>query len=539
VAGLVALVVAAAPARAADSGVTGMVVTRTGEPLADVDVTLAGTTVTTGSDGRFAFESGSAGPVGFRRAGYATRAVDWDGAHEWMTVPLAPRLVRGIHVAGWVAADAGGFQDMLDVGATTSVNALMIDLKDENGWVYHRSPSATVAAIGSAAAIGYDLGALVDRAHSQDFYVITRIVTFQDPIAAKARPAWAARDGSTGLPLNLGGQYFLDPSDASARAYALELAVEACRAGVDEVQFDYVRYPDGDLSAVLFDGPADAEARQATIAGFLAQARAALEPLGCATAADIFGWITHTPGEGGIGQQLEAITEVVDVVSPMIYPSHYSAGWYGFSVPNDHPAEVVTAASEDALARMTESEAVLRPWLQDFWYTADQVRAQITAVDGLGLGWMLWNIRSVFTVAGIPTSPELVANESAGPVLQIDRPASGFYDVLDSNVFSADVAWLAAEGITVGCNPPWGDLFCPEDEVTRGQMAAFLVRALDLPAAGGDPFWDDDGSVFEADIERLAAAGITVGCNPPHNTRFCPDQPVTRQQMAAFLHRAV
>ncbi|MCP4307374.1 MAG: hypothetical protein GY788_21385, partial [bacterium] len=110
----------------------------------------------------------------------------------------------------------------------------------------------------------------------------------------------------------------------------------------------------------------------------------------------------------------------------------------------------------------------------------------------------------------------------------------------DDSVFEADIERLAAAGITQGCNPPVNDQFCPTGTVTRGQMAAFLVRALDLPAvSGGDRFGDDDDSVFEADIERLAAAGITAGCNPPVNDQFCPTGTVTRGQMAAFLARAL
>ncbi len=109
----------------------------------------------------------------------------------------------------------------------------------------------------------------------------------------------------------------------------------------------------------------------------------------------------------------------------------------------------------------------------------------------------------------------------------------------DGSVFEADIAKLAAAGITRGCNPPTNDRFCPEANVTRGQMAAFLVRALDLTDdGGGNSFVDDDGSIFESDIAKLAAAGITRGCNPPTNDRFCPGANVTRGQMAAFLRRA-
>jgi hypothetical protein len=118
--------------------------------------------------------------------------------------------------------------------------------------------------------------------------------------------------------------------------------------------------------------------------------------------------------------------------------------------------------------------------------------------------------------------------------------AGSFVDVADSNVFVDDIDWLADQGITKGCNPPTNDMFCPTDPVTREQMAAFLARALNLTDdGGGNTFIDDNGSVFEDDIAKLAAAGITKGCNPPTNDMFCPTDPVTREQMAAFLHRAL
>ena len=114
-----------------------------------------------------------------------------------------------------------------------------------------------------------------------------------------------------------------------------------------------------------------------------------------------------------------------------------------------------------------------------------------------------------------------------------------FEDVSCDHTFAASIQWLADEGITLGCNPPSNTKYCPSDFVTRGQMAAFFVRALSLPAYNGpDRFIDDDG-VFEGAIERLAQSGITLGCNPPSNTRYCPSDFVTRGQMAAFFKRAL
>jgi len=116
---------------------------------------------------------------------------------------------------------------------------------------------------------------------------------------------------------------------------------------------------------------------------------------------------------------------------------------------------------------------------------------------------------------------------------------SGTFADDDESVFQFDIEWMAHEGITKGCNPPTNDRFCPDSNVTRGQMAAFLVRALDLPPAPSAGFTDTVGTTFEKDIDKLAAAGITKGCNPPDNDRFCPDDKVRREVMAAFLVRAL
>lgn len=155
------------------------------------------------------------------------------------------------------------------------------------------------------------------------------------------------------------------------------------------------------------------------------------------------------------------------------------------------------------------------------------------------------------TVAGVPIAVGSISGQSLSvsmgsnpqpipdPEPGTTPPLTGFADTV-GNVFTGDIDWLAEAGITKGCNPPANSLFCPDAPVTRGQMAAFLHRALpDLPVSTSVDFADDNGSVFESDIEWLSATGVTRGCNPPSNDRFCPDQVVTRGQMAAFLHRAL
>jgi hypothetical protein len=150
-----------------------------------------------------------------------------------------------------------------------------------------------------------------------------------------------------------------------------------------------------------------------------------------------------------------------------------------------------------------------------------------------------------FSTAGVyvlrltATDGALTTADDATITVHPQPPPPDYFVDDDDSVFEADINWMAAAGITKGCNPPTNTRYCPNANVTRGQMAAFLVRALGLTDRLADPFVDDDDSIFEADIERLAAARITRGCNPPTNNRFCPNAKVTRGQMAAFLVRAL
>ncbi len=140
--------------------------------------------------------------------------------------------------------------------------------------------------------------------------------------------------------------------------------------------------------------------------------------------------------------------------------------------------------------------------------------------------------------AGAAAMALLVTAPSAPPAEADDLPPGGTFFDDDGNVHESQIEAIAAIGITRGCSATVADLYCPGRAVTRGEMAAFLVRALGLKEGAVGRFVDDDGSMFEEDIEKLAAAGVTHGCNPPDNDRFCPDRRVTRGEMAALLVRA-
>ncbi|MDW3217493.1 MAG: putative glycoside hydrolase [Acidimicrobiales bacterium] len=534
VVGLLAMLLGSvAPAQADEPIVLSVIVTDAGgTPLAGATVEVDDESAVTDRVGRARIAGANAGTVVVTHPRFTPTVVEWTGAGDRLRIALGAVTLRALHVNGNVPGTAR-WDELLEVADRTALNAVMLDMKDESGTVWPAWSGTAPAPDGLGR---WDLSTIATELEDRGLKLIVRVVAFQDPKFADVAPAAAVHDTAVGGPFRRAGQAFLDPSDDVARRYVRELVVAACQAGVHEVQLDYIRFPDGMSPRLRFDAtdPADAEARSDTITSFISELQ---DEIGdCVLAADIFGFITSVDSDGGIGQQLEAMAAVADVLSPMVYPNHWSSGWFGFSSPAANPGGVVRASMANAVERVG-GRTTLRPWLQDFGGYGDaEVRAQIDAADELGLGWMIWNSASTFHTAALPTDAEVrTPDEPPAPVHEL-LPASGFWDVPKSSTFSGDVAWLGETGITRGCNPPWRDEFCPKRGVTRAEAATFLVRALDLPASSVDHFRDDDGNTHEAAIDALADAGITRGCSA---TTFCPDQVLTREQMASLLARAL
>ena len=377
----------------------GRVVDAEGLPVRSATVDTGTVSGVTDEEGHFHIRGAEPGTVSVTRPAWLEVSFEWDGDPGEALVELQPFTARAVHIRG--EAVANELDRFVDMAMTTELNALMIDLKDESGVVWYQSRDSTATEIGAVRG-AYDLKAVAQRAEAAGLYLIGRLVIFQDPIAASARPTMAVWDTAANAPLTTDNQHFLDPTDPNARAYALALAVEVCALGVDEVQFDYVRFPDKRPESAQFDGGSvTPDLRRATITSFLTEAVGLLHPMGCAVAADVFGYITAPSNDfpdGGVGQNWEEMTQLVDVVSPMVYPSHYDFGFYdGIENPNDQPGEMVGRALRDGLARVS-TNVIVRPWLQDFGYTEAEVREQIDVAKSLGLGWMLWNANSEVTV---------------------------------------------------------------------------------------------------------------------------------------------
>ena len=375
----------------------GRVIDTTGSGVEGALVEAGPASTLTDEQGEFQIRGAEQGPVTVERPAWTPATFEWQGGQGEVTVELEPFTARAVHITGDAIRDR--FDEFIEMAKETELNSLMIDLKDETGLVWYDTDDPVAHEVGAAHG-AYDLDAVVDRAHREDLYVIGRVVLFNDPIASVNAPEMAVWDMATNAVFNSNGQYFLDPTDPEARSYGLEIAKEACSMGVDEIQFDYVRFPDVRPESVVFDGGVSPDTRMSTINSFLQDAVAALHPMGCAVAADVFGFITTASGDGQIGQRWEDIAQIVDVVSPMVYPSHYGPDWFGYDNPNDHPGPVVEEALADGMERLPR-KVIVRPWLQDFGYDPSQVRDQIEVAEKFGLGWMLWNARSEVTTEAL------------------------------------------------------------------------------------------------------------------------------------------
>ncbi len=316
---------------------------------------------------------------------------------------MEPFVVKGLRIFGYDTTD-GEYAELLRIADETVINAFNFDTKNEFGEVMYLSENET-AFVMEAIINKYDVHERLAMAKEHGLYTITRIVTFQDEFYAKNHPDEAILNIETGEPWRTWqGIGWLDPSDRNSWEYPIALGIEACRFGFDEVQFDYVRFPsDGDLSTTVFDDPnvTDPAVRIGYIAEFLATARERINSEGCAVSADIFSIVLSVQDDQGIGQKIEELSASVDVLSPMIYPSHYSPGWLDLDNPNNHPREVIGEALGEGAVRL-EGGAHMRPWLQAFSWSADQVLEAIDTAESFGMGWLLWNSQSEFQQDWIP-----------------------------------------------------------------------------------------------------------------------------------------
>ena len=302
--------------------------------------------------------------------------------------------IKGIYLNSYDFVNLDKMSSIKAIIDETVVNTLVIDVKTDHGHLMYDSNVQESYEINNER-VKFNKTSLEELKTNHNLYLIGRVVAFQDPLFAKTYEDSSVFNSKTNSIFSKNGQYFLDPSDQKSRNYVLNIAIEACNLGFDEIQFDYIRYPDAVNNHLVYEEESNFENRTRNINSFLYEATKILHAEGCLVSADIFGYVLQSESDNGIGQHLETIVKSVDFISPMVYPSHYSNGSFGYKYPNKHPYEVVTAALNDGLYRGTKVEQ-LRPYLQGFWHTPKDVRLNIKAAEDIGLDWIIWNNSSVY-----------------------------------------------------------------------------------------------------------------------------------------------
>ena len=371
-------------------------------------------------------------------------------------VPV-PKHVRAIYMSSCVAGTPSFREKLVKLANETEVNAIMIDVKDYSGTISFRPKSAAWLPAWNAAECGArDMREFIASMHAQDIFVIGRITVFQDPFFAPKNPSLAVQRSDKQTVWTDGkGLSFVDVASKPYWDHVIELAAEAYNVGFDELNFDYVRYPsDGNMQDIHFPQSALSEHgsdKPANLEAFFAYLHAAMqdesrfdavrhENTGRETtipwtSADLFGMTTSNFDDLSIGQVQERAAPYFDFIAPMVYPSHYPAGFLNGRNPNDFPYEVVYKAMSSGASRMQASTTPvagflhtpitttnasgtviatgmyqkpaypadkLRTWIQDFDYGGDydaaDVRAQIQASYDAGVhGWMIWAPSNIYT----------------------------------------------------------------------------------------------------------------------------------------------
>ncbi len=314
---------------------------------------------------------------------------------------------KGIYLTAFTAGSPSRRSQLVDLIKKTKLNSIVIDIKDYSGLIFFNTDIALANEIGSERIRIPDLKEWLVELKKEGIYTIARIVVFQDPYLAEEKPQIALKAKSGGIWHDWKGLSWVDPTQKLVWDYNIDLAKEATELGFDEINFDYIRFPsDGDIKQIVYANLDNAtyEGKSKVMREFYRYLSWKLSFYPVIISADLFGMVLWRSDGLNIGQRFEDAALYFDYICPMVYPSHYPAGFEGFANPADHPYEIVYKSLIRAkeVLNSASSRAKLRPWLQDFdlgaVYRPEMIELQKQVpYDAGGYGWLLWNASNRYT----------------------------------------------------------------------------------------------------------------------------------------------
>lgn len=321
-----------------------------------------------------------------------------------LDLALPPFQVRGLYIPFGLLSQPDTVRGLLELIGRTQLNALVVDVKGDRGYLAYDSqiPLAVELGVSNGREGWMTVQELLTEARARDIYTIGRIVVFKDNPLAFGRPELAVGRADGGVWTDGEGLGWGNPFREEVWDYNIAIAQEVAGLGFDEVQFDYLRFPsDGDIGAIVYTEENTLETRTTAIREFTRRVTDALRPYGVFTSADVFGltvWV-EPESDMSIGQRVMDVAPLVDYLCPMVYPSTFRTGNLGYANPSAHPYDVIYRSQEAAEARVPPSTRV-RPWLQAYWYTLDQMLLQKQAADDANAsGWTFWNASGAYNEA--------------------------------------------------------------------------------------------------------------------------------------------
>lgn len=313
-----------------------------------------------------------------------------------------PALIsaRGLYITG-TTAGSPKFLERIQHLKKTGINAVVFDVKDVDGMLTYRSraPLAVKYDLHERASID-NIDLFIKNLKDQGIYVIARISAFRDIQLVKKAPDLAIKSKRAGGTWKGGGEVWCDPTNMTVQNYVIDLSLEMASKGVDEIQFDYIRFPtDGSQADTSFSFESGQVSREQTISNFLKRAHEKISTANTRLSIDIFGVVAwgKEVDINSTGQRIELLSPYCDYISPMLYPSHFNNGFDGYNNPADHPYYFINEGNKKVMSLIGENKTKIRPWLQAFrWkvtsYGSQYIVKQVQASDDSNaMGYLFWN----------------------------------------------------------------------------------------------------------------------------------------------------
>lgn len=303
--------------------------------------------------------------------------------------PRRPEKLTGVYFPS-NCLSGRSFEGILYYMKAAGLNMAVLHAKEPNGRLSWKSNNETALDMGAPASHG-SLEKAIHMLEQEGIWTVAKLDVFQDCLLSIHHPEMGVLDSRTGeLWSDKKGLHWANPYDRRVWEYTIELCRELIAIGIDEIQFDYVRFPsDGDLSAIEYPVTLENTLQEECIGRFLAYANSELKPLGTVLSVDIFGLTAWKTENFGVGQVLDQIAPHVDVLCPMLYPSHFPENFLSLKNPGQYPYRIIKS-SLDEMKRRTDKE--IRPWIQGFWYQPKEINAQLKGAKECGIqNWTVWN----------------------------------------------------------------------------------------------------------------------------------------------------